>query len=162
VEKQQALENLQSEFRNLIDEANLEREEYYQLYCKENKARKAIHNKLMDIQGNIRVICRVRPVVDVERRVGQDQLVTDFPTDEDIVVTKDHSWPPVKMKFEFDRVFKPTSAQDEVFQFVQPLCVSVLDGYNVCIFAYGQTVLHKMSFLFPIIVFQIISIHFFN
>jgi hypothetical protein len=26
-----------------------------------------------------------------------------------------------------------------VFDLVQPLCVSVLDGYNVCIFAYGQT-----------------------
>jgi hypothetical protein len=28
---------------------------------------------------------------------------------------------------------------NQVFEAVQPLCISVLDGYNVCIFAYGQT-----------------------
>ena len=36
-------------------------------------------------------------------------------------------------------MFPQTSSQEEVFEAVQPLCVSVLDGYNVCIFAYGQT-----------------------
>jgi len=134
LEKQLALDSLRSEFQSTIDIAKAEREEYYHLYCKENKTRKAIHNKLMDIQGNIRVICRVRPVLDVERRAGQDQVVTEFPTDDDVIITKD---PTCKMKFEFDRVFSPSSTQDDVFQFVQPLCVSVLDGYNVCIFAYG-------------------------
>ncbi|CAN0258536.1 unnamed protein product, partial [Ectocarpus sp. 8 AP-2014] len=41
--------------------------------------------------------------------------------------------------FEFDRVFKPDSSQEGVFEAVSPLVTSVLDGYNVCIFAYGQT-----------------------
>ena len=36
-------------------------------------------------------------------------------------------------------MFPPGTAQQAVFEYVQPLCVSVLDGYNVCIFAYGQT-----------------------
>ena len=36
-------------------------------------------------------------------------------------------------------MFGQLSTQQEVFDLVQPLCVSVLDGYNVCIFAYGQT-----------------------
>jgi hypothetical protein len=40
-----------------------------------------------------------------------------------------------KTKYEYDRVFPPHSSQLEVFEAVQPLCVSVLDGYNVCIFA---------------------------
>jgi kinesin family protein C2/C3 len=44
-----------------------------------------------------------------------------------------------KTRYEYDRVFAQTSSQEEVFEAVQPLCVSVLDGYNVCIFAYGQT-----------------------
>ena len=38
-------------------------------------------------------------------------------------------------RFEYDRVFAPGSRQEEVFEAVQPLCVSVLDGFNVCIFA---------------------------
>ena len=41
--------------------------------------------------------------------------------------------------FEFDRVFGPESTQEQVFGDVAQLVMSVLDGYNVCIFAYGQT-----------------------
>ena len=44
-----------------------------------------------------------------------------------------------RTRYEYDRVFPQTSTQEEVFEAVQPLCISVLDGYNVCIFAYGQT-----------------------
>jgi kinesin family protein C2/C3 len=47
--------------------------------------------------------------------------------------------PQCRTRYEYDRVFPQTSTQEEVFEAVQPLCVSVLDGYNVCIFAYGQT-----------------------
>lgn len=46
---------------------------------KERKLRKKLHNQLIDIQGNIRVICRVRPVLEVERRSGQDIDVTEIP-----------------------------------------------------------------------------------
>ncbi|KAF2314584.1 hypothetical protein GH714_027774 [Hevea brasiliensis] len=41
--------------------------------------------------------------------------------------------------YSFDRVFHPGSSQDEVFSEVEPVIKSVLDGYNACIFAYGQT-----------------------
>lgn len=44
-----------------------------------------------------------------------------------------------KKSFRFDRVFFPTSTQEEVFQDTLPLITSCVDGYNVCIMAYGQT-----------------------
>ena len=41
--------------------------------------------------------------------------------------------------FDFDRVFGPEVQQAGIFQDVSQLVTSALDGYNVCIFAYGQT-----------------------
>ncbi len=41
--------------------------------------------------------------------------------------------------FDFDRVFAPEVQQAGVFEDVSQLVTSALDGYNVCIFAYGQT-----------------------
>ena len=38
-----------------------------------------------------------------------------------------------------EHVFQETASQDDVFQKVQPLLNDVLNGYNGCIFAYGQT-----------------------
>ena len=135
-EKQRALQNLKFELDDTVKRANDERDEFKQLFTKENKLRKIIHNKLMDLQGNIRVICRVRPVLEMEKRSGQDLIVTEFLSDEDLVIAKDST---CKIKFEFDQCFTPESSQVEVFKAVQPLCISVLDGFNICIFAYGQT-----------------------
>ena len=89
-----------------------------------------IHNKLIEIQGNIRVICRARPVLEVELKQGGGAGVdvTDFPAEDVISIQRD---PATKTRFEFDRVFSPSSSQEEVFSAVQPLCISVLDGYNV-------------------------------
>ena len=51
--------------------------------------RKKIHNRLLEIQGNIRVLCRVRPILEVERRSGEDVDVTEVPTDEELFVQRD-------------------------------------------------------------------------
>ena len=47
--------------------------------------------------------------------------------------------------FEFDRVYGPESGQEAVFEDVAALTTSALDGYNVCIFAYGQTGARKLA-----------------
>lgn len=45
----------------------------------------------MDIQGNIRVICRVRPILDVEIRSGEGVNATEILSDEDIIIHRDSS-----------------------------------------------------------------------
>jgi len=122
-----------------VKESVAEKDKYMRYYTKENKLRKVIHNKILELCGNIRVLCRVRPVLDVERKQGsgQDVDVTDVTSDQDIIITRDGG--NQRTKFEYDAVFNSTSVQKDVFEAVKPLCRSVLDGFNICIFAYGQT-----------------------
>ncbi|CAO2204992.1 unnamed protein product [Urochloa humidicola] len=104
----------------------------YNQAVKENRN---LYNMLQELRGNIRVFCRIRPPLHSEsissiEHVGHDGsvMVCD----------------PVKLQstrkiFQFNKVFGPTTTQDEVYKETQPLVRSVMDGYNICIFAYGQT-----------------------
>ena len=133
-----AAQQARNEMQDVVNKAMMDRAEYLELYTKENRARKAIHNKLIDIQGNIRVMCRVRPLLEVDFKQSKGECVdaTEIISDEDITIHRDKI---TKNRFEFDRVFSPGECQSQVFDAIQPLITSVLDGYNVCIFAYGQT-----------------------
>lgn len=44
-----------------------------------------------------------------------------------------------KYTFDFDLVFDSSCSQEDMFLEVSALVQSALDGFNVCIFAYGQT-----------------------
>ncbi|CAM9805319.1 unnamed protein product, partial [Ectocarpus sp. 13 AM-2016] len=132
----EALEKVEATKKKLeaeIESATKARDEANALYAKENRGRKAIHNKLLELQGNIRVLARVRPMLEVELKSGKDADVTSFPADEDIVIKKQKEGARggedvSETHFEFDRVFKPDSSQEGVFEAVSPLVTSVLDG----------------------------------
>ncbi|XP_012704224.1 kinesin-like protein KIN-14E isoform X2 [Setaria italica] len=106
-------------------------------YYEEMDKRKKLHNIVQETKGNIRVFCRCRPLSKDEVSSGQ-KCVVDFDgaNDGDIVVANAGA---TKKTFKFDRVFTPKDDQDVVYADASPLVTSVLDGYNVCIFAYGQT-----------------------
>ncbi|XP_055521085.1 LOW QUALITY PROTEIN: carboxy-terminal kinesin 2-like [Leucoraja erinacea] len=107
--------------------------------------RRRLHNVVQELKGNIRVICRVRPLLDGERH--NDMMHIQFlPSDEKVItLTKEqesrtgNNRKDVKHDFSFDHVFQPVAKQEEVFEDISQLVQSALDGYNVCIFAYGQT-----------------------
>ncbi|KAK8995797.1 hypothetical protein V6N11_076055 [Hibiscus sabdariffa] len=87
--------------------------------------------------GNIRVFCRCRPHSKEEISAGFGQVVDfDAAKDGDLGILTGAS---TKKTFKFDRVYTPKDNQVDVFADALPLVTSVLDGYNVCIFAYGQT-----------------------
>ncbi|XP_048235976.1 LOW QUALITY PROTEIN: kinesin-like protein KIN-14U [Ricinus communis] len=96
------------------------------------KKRKEALNKILDIKGCIRVFCRIRPFLLTEwRRIHEPVLIES----EKVVIKYLGS-----MKaFRFDKVFNQAATQEDVFTDVEPILRSALDGYNVCIFAYGQT-----------------------
>ncbi|ESQ29910.1 hypothetical protein EUTSA_v10011232mg [Eutrema salsugineum] len=96
----------------------------------QSKQRRRILNEFLDLKGNIRVFCRVKPL-------DSQNLRAPVASDTRNVVLK---LTETKRKtYNFDRVFQPDSSQDDVFLEIEPVIKSVIDGYNACIFAYGQT-----------------------
>ncbi|XP_050068821.1 protein claret segregational [Anopheles maculipalpis] len=101
-----------------------------------NIERKDLHNMVMDLRGNIRVFCRVRPPLPSEaNRIECGWKYLDEQSIELIAMDGTNK----RMDFSFDHVFHPRTTQQDIFDNVSPLIQSALDGYNVCIFAYGQT-----------------------
>ncbi|KAE9607044.1 putative minus-end-directed kinesin ATPase [Lupinus albus] len=106
-------------------------------YNEEMTQRKKLFNEVQEAKGNIRVFCRCRPLNKVEISAGSSTVV-DFDAAKDGclgILTSGST----KKSFRFDRVYTPKDDQVDVFADASSMAISVLDGYNVCIFAYGQT-----------------------
>ncbi|KAI4325682.1 hypothetical protein MLD38_031060 [Melastoma candidum] len=97
--------------------------------------KKKLFDDLSTAKGNIKVICRARPLSE-----DDGPLALEFPDDFSIRVdTGDRNSTNLEKDFEFDRVYGPHVGQAELFNDIQPFVQSVLDGFNVSILAYGQT-----------------------
>lgn len=107
-------------------------------YEQEARARRKYFNLVQELQGNIRVYCRVRPRLPSELSAGLEMGIAFTGEHDDLVIKNPQRGQQDKI-FEFEKVLKPDLEDTEVFNAVAPLVTSVLDGYNVCIFAYGQT-----------------------
>ncbi|KAL1206514.1 Kinesin-like protein KIN-14N [Cardamine amara subsp. amara] len=103
------------------------------------KLRKKLHNTILELKGNIRVFCRVRPLLPGENN-GDEGKTISYPTSlEALGRGIDLMQNVQKHSFTFDKVFVPSASQEDVFTEISQLVQSALDGYKVCIFAYGQT-----------------------
>ncbi|XP_052196506.1 kinesin-like protein KIN-14B isoform X8 [Diospyros lotus] len=99
------------------------------------KEKKRLFDDLLTAKGSIKVFCRTRPVFEDE-----DPSVVEFPDNFTIrIPTGDDNVANPKKDFEFDRVYGPHVGQAELFSDVQPFVQSAFDGFNVSVFAYGQT-----------------------
>jgi len=132
----------------------------------QEEVRRSLHNRVIQLSGNIRVFIRVRPciaseeaksnagtspfsfpsVFDTETSASSSSVnVGDDLTKKFVVATepvKDRgglSQRRKKLKFGFDNVFNPHASQNDVWNATEPLVQSAVDGHNVCVFAYGQT-----------------------
>ncbi|KAF8099530.1 hypothetical protein N665_0242s0014 [Sinapis alba] len=101
------------------------------------KERKELYNKILELKGNIRVFCRCRPLNFEEIEAGATMGIDVESTKNGEVIVMSNGFP--KKSFKFDSVFGPNASQADVFEETAPFATSVIDGYNVCIFAYGQT-----------------------
>ncbi|NWR26946.1 KIFC3 protein, partial [Tachuris rubrigastra] len=160
---QETLRSARAEISQAIEEVHSTNRELLRKYRRELQLRKKCHNELVRLKGNIRVFGRVRPITKEDGEGPEAANAVTFDTDDDAVLHLLHKGKQVS--FELDKVFPPQASQEEVgsavhtagvrgryshllltlpchlqvFQEVQALVTSCIDGYNVCIFAYGQT-----------------------
>jgi cell division septum initiation protein DivIVA len=97
-----------------------------------SQTRRKLADEVQQLKGNIRVVCRVRPKLEKEAALST------------IVHTESHSslvslsLPTRPLQsFDFDSSLAPSSSQSSLFSEVSPLIQSSLDGFNVCLLAYG-------------------------
>ncbi|KAL0906305.1 hypothetical protein M5K25_024788 [Dendrobium thyrsiflorum] len=104
--------------------------------CKgEQLLRRQYCNIIEDMKGKIRVFCRIRPLTEKEIDVKENNILV---SEDEFTVAyrlKDEKW---KQHF-FDRVFDQSASQEDVFEDAKYLVQSAVNGYNVCIFALGQS-----------------------
>ncbi|CAL2269188.1 unnamed protein product [Prunus armeniaca] len=125
------------EVLNTIQLLSMEHELLKKKYLDESSERKRLYNEVIELKGNIRVFCRCRPLNPNEISTGSSSVIEfESSLDNELqVICSDSS----KKQFKFDHVFRPEDNQEAVFAQTKPIVTSVLDGFNVCIFAYGQT-----------------------
>ena len=126
---------------------------------KSEKERKKLQNKVHELRGNVRVFVRCRPFLrgDEEYEACESDTIAlksaiccceeantisvsgfrNGVTNGSSVVSG--------QTFGFDQIFTNLSSQDKIFDSVSDLIQSALDGYRVCIFAYGQVCEHCIA-----------------
>ncbi|EAY79261.1 hypothetical protein OsI_34377 [Oryza sativa Indica Group] len=89
---------------------------------------------LQELKGNIRVFCRVRPLL------PNESTAVAYPkSGENLGRGIELTHNAQLYSFTFDKVFEQSASQEDVFVEISQLVQSALDGYKVCLFAYGQT-----------------------
>ncbi|CAJ0958792.1 unnamed protein product, partial [Mesorhabditis belari] len=103
-------------------------------YKAEMEKRRQLHNQLVELNGNIRVFYRIRP------QLGDCKETPALSID-----SMDHGIVHLttnigkKSSHSVDRIIPTHFTQQQIFDEISPIITSCIDGYNVCIFAYGHT-----------------------
>ncbi|KXJ23777.1 kinesin-like protein KIF25 [Exaiptasia diaphana] len=144
----EGMSNLE-EMQTKLMQAELKLDDALLKAATEKNRRMTLHNTLVEIRGNIRVHCRIRPLIvgidsSDEASLGKggtpSEQVVNYVDEETLsYVSIKSNGERVMSQKEFEHVYNVKDNQGTVFSDVKPLLTSLLDGYNVCIMAYGQT-----------------------
>ena len=110
-----------------------ERDSAGEKFKEEQTKRKDLLNELEDIKGKVRVYCRVRPFSKTELE-DKSRTAMCMDINDQLSVTVHGR---IENTYHFNNVFGLESTQQEVFDETKRLIQSAIDGYNVCVFAYG-------------------------
>lgn len=117
-------ETVKQSLDKATEEGEFFKEEFFRLEIE----RKRLHNTIMDLKGNIRVFCRIRPALDNEADKMLCQWNMHDETSFDVTAYDANKKKNVKLDYAFDNVFHMKSTQEDIFENVSPLIQSALDG----------------------------------
>lgn len=166
--KDRAIEDLKKRCKEMMSQLSTFNSRESALYDKilmQEEVRRSLHNKVMQLSGNIRVFIRVRPTIASENSSSASPFTfptifdrSQSPSDTSVSVDSGDDLtkrfiiatePPKDrgglsqrqktLKFGFDNVFDQSHGQENIWNATEPLIQSAVDGFNVCVFAYGQT-----------------------
>jgi len=106
--------------------------------ARESASRRKLLHEVQDLRGSVRVYCRPRPAT---TPASNNNKVLSLPSQDTLLLHRDDA----PVSFEFDRVFEPYALQQDVYSEIEEVCLGVLDGYNICLLAYGPTKSGKTS-----------------
>ncbi|GMF19847.1 unnamed protein product [Phytophthora lilii] len=118
-----------------------------------DKLRRAMHNTIQELRGNVRVFARTRPFLPSDHcdpNTTTPVISCDF-DGESLKLRRPgkNASDPDTFSFTFDKVFAPSAGQDAVFEQVSEFVQSSLDGYHECqnLKHQGWNYVTKVSFL---------------
>src|SRR5690606_23441981 len=91
-------------------------------FQKVDAERRKLKNQIEDMKGKVRVYARCRPMSNDEINAGYSNIV-QFVNEATLKII------PKNKEYQFNRVFRPDSTQDEVFEDTKDLVGSSMDGY---------------------------------
>uniref|UniRef100_A0A7S1K0Q8 Kinesin motor domain-containing protein n=1 Tax=Vitrella brassicaformis TaxID=1169539 RepID=A0A7S1K0Q8_9ALVE len=104
--------------------------------------RRDMLNQLLEAKGNIRLFARIRPLTADEARHEPKGRATTLVEDESRLSIYTDADTNVQ-SFDVDGVLGPADGQDVVFERCRGVVLSVLDGFNASVIAYGPTGTNK-------------------
>ena len=120
--------HLLSEIQSLSKTTQLQREHNAQLL-----------NKITNLTGNIQVCCRIRPLQAKEMGQNGNKALVEPWSESEVGCLDLKSGTDLWKSYVFDKVWGPDQGQAQVYQDVEPFALGVVDGFNCCVMAYGQT-----------------------
>jgi hypothetical protein len=145
VEKKTAAETHLENMKQFITDAKVidkTNERLHILLKEQMKERIDLHNKIEDLKGRIRVNIRIRPLsqMEISNSYSPVLIKADNRTcqlhDPLLFRGQTKTW-------EFDKIYsghkKEGNGQEDIFEDTRRLVQSAIDGFNVSVFAYGQT-----------------------
>jgi hypothetical protein len=105
----------------------------------ESASRRLLQHEVQDLRGMIRVYCIPRSV-----RANDKMPLLSFQSHETVTLHRERIPGVIEpilgpISFEFDRVFQPNATQQDVYIEIEEVILGVLEGYNICVMAYGQS-----------------------